>query len=514
MQPPAGTIVGGTPIRVRAALTANPADFADSAPVMMVQVLSATYAAAPPLAPVPSLIPGAAPPNTAEPNRDGISGNTAVVNAVTAPVGRPTLIAFRRSLGARVAGTTIRPGSATGDIRLRISDTTTGARLDETLPSVVGPAALMADLTVNAVPLRVSGLAGAGALGPYGVLNSINFASSDATHPPLNRIVGELITNGGDGFNIPPPNGAFNPVFQLNLAVPANSWNDQLITPAGIANATDGRPAIDINRFVGPGVPSLPRRLIYRQRFQYSAWQGGGAIVSRTIADGRHIRSLIGPAAAPRFTTEHRFPGAAAPVRNEAYVGNPLITFTNVVATPTVAGATALAADGVATANLAVASSVAGRTVNWSILDGDMSITAGNPAALPATATLKAGLRSGNFRVRAADSIFPNRRVDGRVGVVAVALRNLTASPNPVAAGTPSTVVTLTALPGGRTVNWSVDASAVAAGVTVTPNVTGPGVALMSVTVTRPAGFTGTVTVTAADSVLATRTNRARIRFG
>jgi hypothetical protein len=35
----------------------------------------------------------------------------------------------------------------------------------------------------------------------------------------------------------------------------------------------------------------------------------------------------------------------------------------------------------------------------------------------------------------------------------------------------------------------------------------------MNVTVTRPGGFTGTVTVTATDSVLAARTNRVRVRF-
>jgi hypothetical protein len=511
--PPPPTVTGGTPITVRAALTANPADFADSAPVMLVQVVSATYTAAPPLALVPSLIPGAPPPNTAEPNRDGIGGNTAVVNAVTAPAGRVPDVTFRRSLGASLAGTTITPGSRTGDIGLRLTDPATGARLDETKPSTVGPAALMADLTVNAVPLRVSALAGGGALGPYGVLNSITFSSSDAKHPPLTRIVGELITNGGDDFNVPPPNGAFNPVFQLNLAVPANNWNDQLVTPAGILNVADGRPAIDVNRFAGPGVPSLPRRLIYRQRFQYSAWQGAGAVISRTIDDGRHIRSLIGPAAAAQFTTEHRFPGATAPKRTEPYVGNALIVLSNVVATPTAAGATALAADGAATANLTVTSSVAGRTVNWSVRSGDIVIIAGNPAVLPAPATLRAGVRTGTFRVRVADTVFPNRQVDGNVGVVAVALKNMSAAPNPVPAGTATSTVSLNANPGGRTINWSVDAAAAAAGVTVVPNVTGPGAPPMSVVVTRPAGFTGTVTVTAADSVLAARTNNVRVRF-
>lgn len=511
-QPGGGAVVGGTPITVRSEVTGTPGDFFDAPPVTLVQVVSANYTAAPALAGVPSLAPGAPPLNSAEPNRDGIAGNTAVVAAVTAPAGRPITVAFRRSLGARLAGTTITPGRQTGDIGLRIIDTATRARLDETQPATAGPAALMADLTVNAVPTRVRSLTGGGAVGPYGVLNTINFAASDNLHLPLTRIVGELITGVRDDFNIAPPNGAFNPAFLLALAVPANTWNDQLGTPSGILNTADGLPAIDVNRFVGPGVPRLPRRLTYRQRFQYASWQGAGAVVSRTIADGQHIRSLIGSPAAFRFRTEHRFGGVAAPPRNEPYVGPPLIVLSNVVATPTAAGATGLAADGVATANLAVTSGVAGRTVNWSILNGDTSITAGNPAALPATATLQAGIRTGSFRVRAADSIFPNRRVDGRIRVVPVRLRNLRAAPDRVPVGTLSTNVTVDAEPGGRTLSWTVDAVAAAAGVTVSPAVTGPGNA-MNVTVTRPPAFTGRATVTAADSVLAARTGTVRIRF-
>jgi hypothetical protein len=259
-------------------------------------------------------------------------------------------------------------------------------------------------------------------------------------------------------------------------------------------------------------VPGLPRRLIYRQRFQYASWQGAGGVVSNTIADGQHIRSLIGSPGAFQFRTEHRFGAVAAPPRNEPYVGNPLIILTNVVATPTAAGATGLAADGAATANLAVTSSVPGRTVNWSILSGDIAITAGNPAVLPATATLRAGVRTGRFRVRAADSIFPNRRVDGSVRVVAVRLRNMRAAPSRVPAGTLTTNVSVNADPGGRTLNWRVDAAALAAGVTVAPAAIGPG-NTMNATVTRPAGFTGSVTVTATDSVLATSTERVGIRF-
>jgi hypothetical protein len=151
--------------------------------------------------------------------------------------------------------------------------------------------------------------------------------------------------------------------------------------------------------------------------------------------------------------------------------------------------------------------------VLWSIPTGDITIAAGNPAALPATATLQAGVRTGRFRVRAADSIFPNRRVDGRVRVVRVRLRHMRATPDRVPAGALTTTVSLNAEPGGRTVNWSVDAAAAAAGVTVAPPATGPGAPAMLVTITRPAGFTGRVTVTATDAVLAAVTRTVRIRF-
>jgi hypothetical protein len=509
-QAAAGAAIGGVPLTVRAAVNGTPGDFFDAPPIMLVQVVSATYAAAPALAAVPSLIPGAPPANTAEPNRDGIAGNTATVNAVTLPAARPVTVSFRKSLGAAVAGNVVTPGSGTGDIGLRIEDTATRARMNETQPAAAGPAARMADLTVNAVPTRVSSLAGAGALGPYGVLNTINFASSDALHNPLTRIVGELITNGGDGFNIPPPNAGFNAAFLLGLAVPANNWNDQLITPSGINNAADGRPAIDVNRFVGPGVPHLPRVLNYRQRFQYASWAGGGGTVSNTIADGNHIRSLIGSPGAFRFKTEHRFGGAAAPPRIEPYVGNPLIVLSGVRATPT-AGAGGLAADNAATANLAVNSTVPGRSVNWSVLSGDVVVSAGNPAALPATATLRAGVRSGTFRLRAADTIFPNRQADGVVTVRAVRL-SLRAGVARVPKGVLVANVTATAGPGPRTVNWTVDAAAAAAGVTVNPPASGPGVAL-PVTVNRPAGFTGQVTVTATDGALPARNATIRLRF-
>ncbi|RYY37576.1 MAG: DUF4157 domain-containing protein [Sphingobacteriaceae bacterium] len=516
-QPPPGTVVGGTPLTLRAEVTGVPADFADSTPVNLVQVVSSAYTAAPALTNVPSLIPGAFPPNTGEPNRDGIAGNTVTVNAVTAPAGRPVTVTFRRALGASLAGNVITPGSTTGDVRLRITDTATNARLNETQPSLLGPAALMAEMTINAVPTRVASLTAPTPGGPYGVRNTINFRASDTVHPPLTRIVGELITGVRDDFligppNTTPPNTGFNPAFSLTLAVPANNWHDQVITGAGALNTADLLPAIDINRFVGPGVPRLPRRLIFRQRFVYSSWQGGGTVVSNVLADGQHIRSLIGPDNAPRFHTEHRFGAVASVPRTEPYVGNPLIRLTNVTAVPTAASATGIAADSAATANVGVTSSVVGRTVNWTVLSGDISFTAGNPAALPATATLTAGARTGTFRVRASDSVFPNRRVDGTVRIRPVNLAGMRAAPNRVPAGTLSTNVSVNANPGGRTLTWTVDPAAIAGGVTVAPVSTGPG-RVMNVTVTRPAAFTGTVRVTATDSVLAARTASTSIRF-
>jgi hypothetical protein len=511
-QPGAGVVTGGNPITIRAAKTGSaPLDFFDSPPVMLVQVVSATYTNIPALANVPSLIPGVFPPNTGEPNRDGVAGNTVRVNPVSAPAGRPVTVAFRQSLGAGLAGIIITPGTRTGNINLRVVDTATHARLNEAIPSVANPPVPMTTLVVNAVPTRVSAIANGGALGPYGLINRITFATSDNLHPPLTRIVGELITGVTDHFNIAPPNGAFNAAFVLAQAVPANAWNDQLITPAGVLNVADGRPAIDVNRFVGPGVPHLPRRLIYRQRFQWAAWQGAGAVVSNTIADGQHIRSLIGVPGNFRFRTEDHFGKVIAPPRNEPYVGNPLIILSNVLATPIAATATSLAADGAATARLSVNSSVAGRSVNWTVLSGDIAIAAGNPAALPATATLRAGVHAGNFRVRAADTIFPNRRADGLVRVAPVRL-SLRAAPNRVPVGTAASNITVNAAPGGRTVNWTVDAAAAAAGVTVAPAATGPGLA-MNATVTRPAGFKGRVTVTATDSVLAPRRATVAIQF-
>lgn len=206
-----------------------------------------------------------------------------------------------------------------------------------------------------------------------------------------------------------------------------------------------------------------------------------------------------------------------APKHTEPYAvsagANPLIFFSAIAAAPTAPGATGLAADNTATAALTAASTVAGRTVNWSVLSGDISIIAGNPATLPAAATLRAGRQPGNHRVRVADSIFPNRRTDGRVRVVTVALRRIRATPTRVPPGVRSSTVALDADPGGRVVNWQVDTAAAAAGVAVAPASTGPGAPPHSTTVTRPVAFTGTVTVTATDSILTTTSARIRIVF-
>ncbi len=521
-QPPAGAVIGGAPIVIRAAVTGSPGDFSDSPNVMLVQVTNATYTNAPALAAVPSQVLTPFPPNTAEPNRDGIAGNTAVVGVTTAPAGRPTTIAFRRSLGAAIAGNVIRPGRTTGNMQLRITDTATGARLNETAPTTVaGAAGRMADLTVNPVPLKVIRLVNTGALAnPYGFLSAITFSRSDATANPLSRIVGEQVTLINDQLGRPPVNaasGGFNPAPRFNpLSAPANGWTDQIGAGAMTLVPGTATVSIDVNRFVGPGVPHLPRAVTLRQEFIYASWQGGGAVFSNVMDRGRHIKSLVedGPGRF-RFTTEHDFPLARlTPIGFEPYVGPPLIVFSNIRATPAAAGATDLAADGAATANLSVTSSVVApaRTANWTVLTGDTVIAGGNPAVLPATATLQAGVRAGTFRLRAADSLFPNRRVDGNVRLVPVRLRNLRAAPGRVPAGTLSSVVSINADPGGRTIDWTVDAAATAAGVTLAPAVTGPGLA-MNTTVTRPAGFHGRVTVTATDRVLAVRTAAVQINF-
>ena len=243
-QPGPPTVVGGTPITLRAALTGTPGDFADSAPIMLVQVTQLAYGPLPPLGPIPSLVPGVPPPNTGEPNRDGITGNTVVVAPTVLPGGRPPpTITFRRSLGATVAGLAITPGSKTGNLQLRVTDVATGARFDETTPSIAGGAPLMADFTINSVPTRVNALAVVGPLGPYGMLSQFGWAASDASGAG-GRIIGEMMSlrentlglqlAGPGGWNA--PIGFNSGVPNLGLAVPANAWQDQVT--AGAAGLT------------------------------------------------------------------------------------------------------------------------------------------------------------------------------------------------------------------------------------------------------------------------------------
>ncbi len=512
--PPVGTVTGGSPITVRAEAATNPADFADTAPVMVVQITEVHYDSVAPLMPIPPNAP-TPPLNTGEPNRDGVTGNSVTVVATTAPAGRVPRVGFRRSLGTRAAGTTLTPGTRTGDVRLRITDPASSARLDEARPSLVNPPTPMAVMIVNAVATRVSALTFVGRSpdGPYSARNLVSFASSDSEHPPLTRVVGELITGVRDDFDLDDPNNGFNNTFDPDLAVPADFWEDQLVSPDTLPNKTDGLPAFDVNRFVGPGVPGLPRRLIYRQRMVWARWQVPTP-VSRPLADGQHIRSLVGTAPKFGFHIQHRFGGLFSNPAPEPYSGPPLIVLSGVTLTPDAPGATALAADNVATGQAVVTTTVAGRTVTWTVRRGDLSVTAGNPSVPPGTATLKAGSTSGRKVVRAADTRFGNRQVDGRVDVARVVLRRLSATPRRAPAGTSSVRVSVVADPGGRVLNWSVDAAAAAAGVTVNPPTTGPAAPAMAVDVVRPAGFTGLVLVTVTDSVLARRTASIRIRFG
>lgn len=517
----------GANFTVRAARTLAAVDNASSPPIMLVGITGLTFAANPAFAPPVGM--GVAPPaNSADPNRDGLAGNTAAATVVTAPVARPagTRLTLLVSRGAAVAGTIITPGTQTGNVRVRATDIATGTIRDETL-------------VINPIPTRLRVIAQIGATAnPYGVVNRWTFASSDTTGV-LNRIVGETITAGGrDDFGltpfINPPIGP-NPAPILALAAPANTAQDTVgtrarVNAAGVLAAAgvagDDTCVINVNRFVGPGVAAgLPRLWILRQGIHYLGWTG--ALWSNEIDHGIHRRSLVrtGPNSFG-FRSEQIFPGAKAPMFPNPYSGPPLVVLSaitlNSAAAPSVPLATGgLAADGVAVAGVTVnvagtstaaaGATVVGRAVNWSVVNGPIAIAApaaGVGAAVgganTAAGTIQAGLVSGTFSVRAADTVFPNRRVDGRIRVVPVRLRGITAPVRTVPAGTLVAAVNVTADPGGRNVNWTVDPAAVAAGVTVAPvAVAGPAAAApaRSANVTRPGGFTGRVTVTATDTV-------------
>src|SRR5207245_1252830 len=141
-------------------------------------------------------------------------------------------------------------------------------------------------------------------------------------------------------------------------------------------------------------------------------------------------------------------------------------------------------------------------------------VTAGGaPGPVATPATIVAGLVPGRFTVRVTDSAFANRRGDGFVVVVPVSMTGIAAAPKTVPAGILTTTVNVNANPGGRTLNWTVDGAAAAAGVTVAPVAPAAGAVAQSATVTRPAAFTGRVTVTSADSVLAAKTASVKVRF-
>jgi len=462
--------------------------------------------AVPPVPPAPPALGG-----VADPNRGGLVGNTVNVVVVTAPAGRANTVTLPRALGAAIAGGVVIPGRTTGNARVRVMDNATRSSLD--VPLVVQP-----------VPLFLGGFGplGAAPAGTYGALYPLRFRSSDSTGV-LDRVVGETITPGGRndfGFPINPGVGP-NPAPVAALAVPANNWVDQLLRPIGdvVGAAGDANP-INVNRHVGPGVAiPLPAIESLRQGFHFQGW--GGAW-SDEFDHGLHVRSLRGRPGNFIFRTEFPFSRVRGPVQPDLYAGPPLIVLSaitlNTAAAPAVPlAAGGLAADGVALGGVGVASPVAGRTVDWSVVSGPIAFTVGAAAApVAAAATLQAGLVAGNFRVRVSDTVFPNRRVEGNVRVVAVTLRGITAPVRTIPAGILTAIVNVTANPGGRAINWAVDPAAAAAGVTVvgTP-VAGAAAAAAarSATVNRPAGFTGRVTATAADSVLPAKRASIVINF-
>ena len=498
---------GGT-FKVQAALTKTPADSATSGNINLVGITKVTFTAAPAFTPIAALGgPFPFPPNTADPNTQGVAGNTATVAAVTAPAGRAVTVSLKKALGGGAAGTTVTPGTETGDMLVKVEETASKTFEESKLP-------------INPVPLQLSAFTAQGPhgiAGAYGPLNTIAWKRSDKTANPLTRIVGETITAGAhDDFGltkgINPPIGP-NAAPTLKLAVPANAWSDQLATPIGAAAgaAGDANP-INVNKFVGPGVAKkLPARWFLRQGFHWHSWAGAW---STEFDNGTHQRSLIQSGAkAFKFQTDHVFPAAKSGTWLDAYVGPPLIVFSGITATPLAPAAAGWAADGVATANLNVVSSVPGRKVVWSATGGGFAVP-GAPAAVGTPAVGTAGAAAGSFGVKVADTVFPNRQLVGKVTIQSVNVSGMTAPVAKVPAGTNTAVINLSAAPGGRTVNFTVDAASAAKGVTVLGVVPGAANApARGAKVTSPAGFKGKVTVTAADSVLPAKKASVTITF-
>jgi len=499
----------GTPFNVQASLRgAVPADTHQrAANITLVGITALTFTANPAIGAIAGIAGAAPPPNSAEPNRGGLAGNTATANIAITPGARPlgTTVTLRTARGATVVLNTITPGTQTGNVNVRATDNATGTFLD-------------AILIINPVPTRLNSLTAPVARGPYGVRHNFGFASSDTTGV-LNRVVGETLTGGGrDDFGrlaiVNTPQGGPNPAPTLALAAPANTATDTILTGAGAAAGAAGDAnVINVNRYIGPGVAAtLPRMTIYRQGLSFLSWTG--AVWSDEFDLGMHRKSLVNPGA-NGFVSEQIFPGVRVSVP-EAYVGPPLITLSavtaNTAAAPAAPLAAGLAADGVATANVTVVSNVGARNVIWRVVGGNIAtvplgaapVAGGAAGVAGGTGLVRSGLRAGNYTLRVEDSVFPNRRVDGTIRVVAVALRGITAPVRRVPAGTLTAIVNVTADPGGRNVNWAVDPRATAAGVTVAgAAVAGAPAALpaRTATVTRPAAFTGNVTVTASDNL-------------
>ena len=207
---------------------------------------------------------------------------------------------------------------------------------------------------------------------------------------------------------------------------------------------------------------------------------------------------------------------AAAPVKNDKYAGPPLIELSKVKATPLAPPAppaTAIAADGKATGSVTVATTVPGKLVNWTVVSGgSVAFTAGFAAApVAGAATVTATLAPGTTKVKVADTVHANRFAHGTIKAVAVKLTGMKA-PGKVKAPGLDAAVSVRAAPGGRTVNFTIDPVALAAGVTVGVGVPGAG-DLVSTKVSRPGAYKGKVTVTATDSVVAAKTAKATVTF-
>lgn len=485
----------GGVFQVQAALTGTPGDNAVSANVVLVGITGVTFTPQPAFAAaIASAVPAPAPPaNSIDPNRDGVAGNSGLVNIVIAPAGRATTIRLTPTRGATVAGTTITPGAETGLVQVQVQDTGTGARM--TVP-----------LTINPVPVRVSGFTNGGAAGAgnYGQINNISFAASHGGAAALTRVIGETIGAAGrDDMNLVPTlNGTGpNPTPNLGQAAPGNNWPDNVFT---------GQASIDVNQFVGPGAPGLPAVSDDRQGMHWIGWSGNPPW-SNEIAHGIQRVSLIQVGNAFFVRTDQIFGGVQAPPRIDPYAAvNPLITFTNIAVTPNAPAARGLAADGVAQAGLTFVSSTPARPVNLTLLSGSMAFTTGLAGvAVAGPHTLQAGLVAMKGRVRIADATFANRRGEQVVSMVPVTLGSVRA-PASVPAGTPTANITVNAAPGGRTLIPTVDTPGFVVAQVAPPVVADPA---RQITVTRPGPGPATVRVTITDSILAAKSVTVSIRF-